>query len=170
MDVRSERLERLYIENRPGLLSRLARRLGSHAVAADLVQDIFLRLWERPQVPLDDAGAYLGRSANNALIDHVRAERVRRSYAENVLPEQYAPAVPSPQDIVAARQELRRLDEVIRALPERTRHVFLLNRVHGKSYAEIAMAMGISRSAVEKHVARAVAACRGVGFSEDVSR
>ena len=48
----------------------------------------------------------------------------------------------------------------LRGLPERTRHIFLLNRIHGKSYSEIASLLDISSSAVEKHMMRALQACK----------
>ncbi|WP_363092152.1 sigma factor-like helix-turn-helix DNA-binding protein [Nitrobacter sp. 62-23] len=50
--------------------------------------------------------------------------------------------------------------DVIRALPERSRHIFLLNRIHGRNYREIACALGISTGAVEKHMMRALKAIR----------
>lgn len=162
MSVRSEEFEALYLDERPGLLRRAARRLGSPSVAADLVQDVFLRLWERRSQALDNETAYLRRSVNNAIIDHVRAERIRSSYVEGILPEQYAAPVPTPLDHVEPRDQIRRLDSQIRSLPERTRHIFLLSKVHGCTYSEIAEALGISQSAVEKHMARAMLACESI--------
>lgn len=156
MDAHSEEFEALYLDERPGLLRRAARRLGSASVAADLVQDVFLRLWERGPQPLHNDTAYLRRSVSNAIVDHVRAERVRNDYFEGIEPEQYAAPAPTPLDHVEPRDQLRRLDAQIRSLPERTRHIFLLNKVHGCNYSEIAEAIGISRSAVEKHMARAM--------------
>lgn len=166
MGVQSSEFEELYVTERPGLLRRAARRLGSTAVAADIVQDVFLRLWERRSAAADaqpgHQGAYLGRSVSNAIIDHIRAERVRNDYVAGITEEQYAAPVPTPLDILVPRDEIRRIGELARMLPERTRHVFLLNKVHGCKYSEIAEALGISRSAVEKHVARAMVACMGM--------
>ncbi|MGU3575982.1 RNA polymerase sigma factor [Brucellaceae bacterium C25G] len=162
MVVRKREFETLYLDERPGLLRRAMRRLGSAAVASDLVQDVFLRLWERRSEPLDDEAAYLGKSVQYAIIDHMRAERVRQELAIHLLPEQYAAPVATPLDIIEPRDEMRRMDDIIRSLPERTRHIFLLNKVHGCKYCEIAEVLDISRSAVEKHMARAMMACRGI--------
>jgi len=162
MDVRSEEFEALYLGERPSLLRRAARRLGSHAAAADLVHDVFLRMWERPNPAIGEDSAYLRRSVSNAIVDHIRAERVRSAYVDGILPEQYAQPVPTPLDHVEPRDQIRRLDAAIRALPDRTRHIFLLSKVHGCTYAEIAQALGISRSAVEKHMARAVLVCGSI--------
>ncbi len=160
MSSGSSDLHDLYIHARPGLLRRIARRIGCHASASDLVHDVFLRLWERPPGSIDEAVSYLNRSANNAVIDYLRAQRVRHDFAARILPEQIHAPPPSPLAMVEAREEERRIDAAIRALPERTRHVFILNKTHNRSYQEIARALGISRSAVEKHMARAIAACR----------
>lgn len=161
MDVRSEEFEALYRGERSDLLKRATRQLGSHATAADLVHDVFLRIWERPSPAAIHGIAYLRRSVKNAIVDHIRAEKVRSGYVEGILPEQYASPAPTPLDHLEPRDQLRHIDAAIRALPERTRHIFLLNKVHGCNYSEIAEALGISRSAVEKHMARAVLACNG---------
>lgn len=149
----------LYVAEHDRLERQIGRRTGCRGVADDLVQDIFLRLWERTTDWTGDSSAYLSRCARNAAIDHIRAEKTRATFLAGVLPEQYAaPAAPTEQ-IVMARQEIGRLDQILSALPRRTRHVFFLNRIHGRSFSEIAMAMGISKRAVEKHMARALAAC-----------
>ncbi|MEI4483228.1 MULTISPECIES: RNA polymerase sigma factor [unclassified Phyllobacterium] len=160
MSARTKYIEQLYVSERPRLLDRISRKIGCRSTASDLIQDLFLRLWEKAPEKLDEPSAYLAQSANNAVIDYVRAQRVRRDFVAGVVPEQYATGVCSPLEAVQARESIRRLDDIIRDLPERTRHIFLLNRVHGRNYAEIGKVIGISRSAVEKHVARAINACR----------
>lgn len=160
MSLRSEEFEALYLGEQPGLLRRAARRLGSPSAAADVVQDVFLRLWERRGHTLNEAPAYLGRSVSNAIINHRRAERVRSDYVDGILPEQYAAPAPTPLEIIEAQDVARLMDEVIMALPERTRHIFLLNRIHGRSFAEIASVLQMSERVVARHMARAVAACQ----------
>ena len=166
--MRSEEFEALYLDERLGLLRRATRRLGSHATASDLVQDVFLRLWERRGQTLDDAAAYLARSVNNAVVDHLRAERVRMEYADGILPEQYAAPASTPHEILETRDAARLIDDAIMALPERTRHIFLLNRIHGRSFVEIAGVLEISERAVAKHMARAVATCESAASGEAV--
>nr|WP_305123416.1 sigma-70 family RNA polymerase sigma factor [Roseomonas sp. GC11] len=147
---------RLYA-GRDRLVQDVARRILCRATAADLVQDVFLRLWDRAAEWKGDPEAYLRRSARNAAIDYLRARRLREAVAPE-LAARMAP--PAPEAHLEARDALRRLEVTIRALPERSRDIFLLNRVHSCSYSEIARAMGLSSTAVEKHMARALAACR----------
>lgn len=159
MNGKTEEIAALYIAEHERLERQIYRRVRCASTASDLVHDIFLRLWERAAGRLAEPAAYLTRSARNAAIDHIRAEKRRSEFFGNLLPEQYASPPASPDDIVSARQALRSIDDVLEALPTRTRHIFLLNRVHGRSFSEIAEVIGISRRAVTKHMARAIAAC-----------
>lgn len=168
MTSRAVDFVRLFTAERGRLLGRLSRRTGCPATAADIVQDIFLRLWERTTDATGNPAAYLNRSARNAAIDHLRAERVRAAHVAGLTPEQHAPAVaPTPEALLEVRDRLDRVDEAIRRLPERTRDIFLLHRIHGRGYGEIAGVIGISVSGVEKHMARAVEACRRSIAGED---
>ncbi|MBS7810077.1 RNA polymerase sigma factor [Roseococcus pinisoli] len=168
MSSRAADFVRLFATERGRLLGRLSRRVGCPATAADLVQDIFLRLWERRSEAAGNPAAYLNRSARNAAIDHLRAERVRAAHVTGLTPEQHgAQAAPSPQQLFEARDRLDRVDEAIRRLPERTRDIFLLHRIHGRGYGEIAGVFGISVSGVEKHMAKALEACRRSIAGED---
>ncbi|ANH03406.1 RNA polymerase sigma factor [Shinella sp. HZN7] len=160
MTSKYEEMATLYLTERERLHRQINRRVGCAATAYDLVQDIFLRLWERSPLRTDNDAAYLSRCARNAAIDHLRAQQTRRSLENGLLPEQYATASVSPQEILEARQGIRSIDEALAVLPKQTRHIFLLNRVHARTFAEIAAAMGISQRAVAKHMARAVAACQ----------
>ncbi|WP_160000444.1 sigma-70 family RNA polymerase sigma factor [Roseomonas sp. 18066] len=145
----------LYRE-RSRLIRYADRLVGSRATGADLVQDVFLRLWERSAGRGYPDPAYVTRSVRNAALDHLRAERLRDRHAEEALP----PGAADLEAQIDARQAIALIDTAIRALPERTRHIFLLNRIHGRSYREIGAVMQISSTAVENHMARALAACR----------
>ncbi len=159
MTSKSEEIAALYATEHDRLERQISRRVGCRSTAGDLVQDIFLRLWERAIDWKGDSAAYLSRCARNAAIDHIRAERTRAEALGGILPVQVGVAPAAADDLVAARQAVRSMDQALAALPRKTRHVFFLNRIHGRSFAEIAMAMGMSKRAVEKHMARAVRAC-----------
>jgi RNA polymerase sigma-70 factor (ECF subfamily) len=64
---------------------------------------------------------------------------------------------PSPDEVFAAEQRLLKIRRSLAALSERTQQAFFLHRLEGFSYAEIAQRLGVSVSAVEKHIANAVA-------------
>lgn len=151
---------RLFLENRGRLEAVMFRRTGCRAAAADLVQELFLRLWNR-RANLQDAGeGYLFRSACNLAIDHRRTENARAALDQRAAPSQLH-AEPVPTDAApAAKAELAAVDDALRRLPDRTRRAFWLNRMEGRSYDAIARDLGVSVSTVEKDMMRALAACR----------
>lgn len=160
MTTDNQVLADLYRSEGPRLQRYLAARLGSAASAGDIVHGIFLRIIERGISWRGDPAAYLSRAARNAAIDHLRSEGRHRDLLGRIMPEQMSAQVPGAEEVIVAREALARLEQALAALPDRRRHVFLLSRVHGRSYAEIARAMGISERMVAKHMARAVMACQ----------
>lgn len=104
----------LYLAESGRLQRRVSRIIGCRATASDIVHDVFLRLWKRKQNGMDEASAYLSQSARNAAIDYIRSERVRAEYIERTVPEQRFATPSSPHDIVAARDHLRHINDVIR--------------------------------------------------------
>lgn len=150
----------VFLSQRPQMEALVSRRVGCRATAADLVQDLFLRFWRRPLVHVEELSTYLLRCASNIAIDHLRSEGARVRLNEGWLPEQQHTLGVEPQAALEAGNDLRHVEAALRSLPERTRQIFLLNRIHGRTYAEIAKAMGLSQSAVEKHMMRALEACK----------
>ncbi|WP_175652096.1 RNA polymerase sigma factor [Pseudomonas sp. Marseille-P9899] len=154
------RFLQVFLAQRARMESLVSRRVGCRATAADLVQELFLRFWRRPQVEVESLDSYLMRCAGNIAIDHLRSEGARERINDN-LPEPIQQTLESePQAALEADSDLRRIEAALRELPERTRHIFLLNRIHGRTYSEIAKVMQVSQSAVEKHMMRALEACK----------
>ncbi len=151
---------RVFLAQRSQMEALVSRRVGCRATAADLVQDLFVRFWRRPLVQVEELSTYLLRCAGNIAIDHLRSEGARVRSSEGWLPEQQSHAASEPQAALEAGNDLRSIEAALRGLPERTRQIFLLNRIHGRTYAEIARAMGLTQSAVEKHMMRALGACK----------
>lgn len=141
------------------LLSFFSRRLREKATAEDLVQQVFERLVQRGDLAsIEKIRGYVYRVAENVLADHMRAAAVRHGRAHDLFDEAIHAGIDfSPEYILTKRERLARVMAVLQALPERTRIIFVLRRVEGWRYQEIAKHCDISVSAVEKHVARAVA-------------
>ncbi|MDC6379714.1 RNA polymerase sigma factor [Pseudomonas graminis] len=159
----------VFLSQRPQMEALVSRRVGCRATAADLVQDLFLRFWRRPLVQVEELNTYLLRCAGNIAIDHLRNEGTRARLSDEMLPDAHRPETDEPQAALEASNDLRHIETALRALPEKTRQIFLLNRIHGRKYAEIAKAMGLSQSAVEKHMMRALQACKA-SVNQDVAR
>ncbi|MGV1793360.1 RNA polymerase sigma factor [Rhizobium sp. A37_96] len=159
MTTKQSEIESLYTSER-GRLERLAGRKVGRSNAADVVQDVFAAVWSRAMEHITLTPAYLSRATQYMAISQFRAEQRHERILGGLREEQYAPPVIQPDQIVAARQEVRQLQTAIAGLPERTRQVFLLNRLHNCTYDEIAFALNISYSTVEREIARALLACK----------
>jgi len=152
----SVELRVLASEFRPALEQYFARRVESRAEVDDLVHDTLVRLLRQPRhVSLDLVRGYVFQTANSVLVDHLRRIRARDAALEGaVLPEQDEAA---PERIVAGREELARVASALMELPPRTRGIFLLRRLEGMKYEDIASRLGLSLSTVEKLMSKAVA-------------
>lgn len=138
------------------------RRLRNSDDASDAVQETFLRLMTTtPRDELRNPHAYLFQVAKS-VANGITARLLRESalFADGVDETAVADDAPSPETIVAARQQLAILVRAISCLPPKCRVVFVLSRLEGLSNGEIAEKLGISRNMVEKHIIRALMACR----------
>jgi RNA polymerase sigma factor (sigma-70 family) len=144
------------------LLRRATRRVGSADAAADIVQDVFLRLLNAPPVDLiENKSGYLFRIADNLAIDYLRRGRVQaRRFVSLDVVQNMPVEAPDAETSLLFRRAVARLAEAIDELPPRCRRVFLLHKFDGLTYREIAEKLGISSSMVEKHMMKAIAHCR----------
>lgn len=144
------------------LMRRLTRRLGNAHAAADVAQETYLRLEGLAAVPeLRNGRAFLFRIADNLAIDHQRGQAARgRRFAAIDDYDHQPSAEPDPETALVHKQRLRSLALAVDELPPKCREVFLLHKIDGLSYGEIAGRLGISRSGVEKHMMKALAHCR----------
>ncbi|MDH0746211.1 RNA polymerase sigma factor [Pseudomonas sp. GD03842] len=159
----------VFLSQRSQMEALVSRRVGCRATAADLVQDLFVRFWRRPLVQVEELNTYLLRCAGNIAIDHLRTEGTRARINEELLPDEQDLRTDEPQAAVEASNDLRHIEAALRELPDKTRRIFLLNRIHGRKYGEIAKAMGLSQSAVEKHMMRALQVCKA-SLDQDARR
>jgi RNA polymerase sigma-70 factor (ECF subfamily) len=146
----------------------LRRKTGNTDVAADLTQASFERvLAHAAQAEVRSPRGLLFQTARHLLIDASRrdalaAREVLATVAERRAVEEGLVSTRTPEQDAISRDLLARIGAAIDALPPRCREVFVLHRIHGLSHAEVARQLGISRSAVEKHVMRGLHACRAV--------
>lgn len=146
------------LKHRVSRLRHLLRRHGrSRDDADDLIQESFLRLHlycQEAEVQKQDA--FLARTVLNLSVDLHRKEH-RQLYAEEPVESLLLIDVrPTPDEELAASQRLTKVAAVLDALSPRTREIFLMHRIEGYGCAQIATHFGVSLSAVEKHIARAV--------------
>lgn len=147
----------------------LARHGRTHADAEDLMQDAFLRMQEYCDKggEVQQPEAFLVRTVLNLSLNAQRDQH-RELYADENVEELtfVVDTNPSPDEVIAGEQCLRRMRDALDVVGRRTRDIFFMHRLDGMSYAQIAQATGISVSAVEKHMARAIVALTGMNTRE----
>jgi RNA polymerase sigma-70 factor (ECF subfamily) len=136
--VSTPSVETLYGDHHAWLQGWLRRKLGNACDAADLAQDTFMRVLGRPRelAELREPRAWLTTIAH--------------------LPE---PQAPSPEAQLMLVEALVRIDAMLDGLAPKARSAFLLSRLEGLGYNEIARQLGVSLSSVEKYMATAIRHC-----------
>ena len=127
------------------------------AVAEDVVQTLFLRLWERAE-DLEITGSlqgYLYRSVYNECLNHLKHNKVKATHVRYVQ-RQGDVRSDQPLDAVHQQQLEERLSEALKTLPEGCRTVFQLSRFESLKYQEIAERLGISIKTVENQMGKAL--------------
>lgn len=142
----------------PDLYAYLGRQSLQHCDKEDILQETLLRIWARGQgEEIAHPKSYLVQVARSVLIDRTRRATVRQGKSHCALEPWHEPIDPlDPDRIVLAKQELILLTNGMNKLPQRTRDIFMRVRVEGNCIKAIAEDFGISVSAVEKHLARAI--------------
>ncbi len=156
MTAQALEIAKLY-EKEHGRLRAFVRRIvGNPAAAEDVVQQAFTNILGRQENAA--TAAYVVQAARNLALNHLRDARRRGDIEQAGLDlELIADLRPSPEMIALYRSELRRLLEAVAALPARRREAFVLNRIEGLSYDEVASRMGISRNTVISQIVSALA-------------
>ena len=152
-------LEAIFMTNRPALLRFIAAR-GGAGDAEDIAQELWLKVRTARTGPITQPVAYLYRMADNLLLDRRRGE-MRRTRRDDEWVDTTRGAVvdmsdaPSAEQVLIARERLRIVDAVLDGLGERTATIFRSYRIDGDHQHDIAARIGISLSAVEKHLQKA---------------
>ena len=136
------------------LIREVRIRTRGRADAEELLHAAYLRLLRyRAQHAVENIAAFLVRTAVNIGVDNYRHDR----FIADVAPDEAERAENSPlqDEVLAARVRLDRVREGLSRLTPRTREIFLMHRLDEMKYREIAERLGISQSAVEKHIAKA---------------
>jgi RNA polymerase sigma-70 factor (ECF subfamily) len=146
----------LYRSHAPALRRRIRARVNSQEEANDLVQDAFARLLGARSLSSErDHGAFLNTIVRNLLIDRSR-RLLSRSPHIPIGPSEEIAVSPDQHQAIEVEQMRKRYSELVQSLPPRTREVFLLHRIEGHCYKEIAARLDISVRTVEWHVAQAI--------------
>ncbi|HBN50504.1 MULTISPECIES: RNA polymerase sigma factor [Thalassospira] len=158
-------LVRAFEKERASLLRLAMRKLGNPDEAKDIVQDAFVRIAgaKDRQEPISDPPAFLRTVVLNLIRDHQRRRNAGHivELKSGLDPLEWtAEDRPLADNVIYHRQRLQAFEQALSSLPTRSREVFILRKLHGKTHDEIAAATGLSKAAIEKHLYRAMTTCR----------
>ena len=147
----------------PGLAAFAVHLVQSHAVAEELVQDVFLRVWSARDrlVVRDTLKTYLYRAVRNRALNGARSRRVIAAWERTeTVRLGHRDDLAEGERLVQRSQLAVAVQRAVAALPARCREAFVLVRERGLSYAEAASVMGVSTKTVDVQIGRAVKALR----------
>lgn len=160
----------LYLYYSEILYGRLLRLLKDTDLADELIQELFLKIWEkRDQINPEQAfKAYLYTIAENLVYDHFRKvarDKKTQEKFRQITTELYTHT----EEDLLNKESREMMDQAIATLPPQRRAAFVLCKIEGKSYEQAAQIMGISASTVSNHLVKANISIRAyLNKSEDL--
>jgi RNA polymerase sigma-70 factor (ECF subfamily) len=157
---RQQQISRLYRDHHAWLHNWLRKKLGCSHRAADLAHDAFIRVLSLAEPHgLKEPRAFLTTTATRLLIDGARRRKIEHAYLDALALHADEASIPSPEAIHTALQILEKIARLLEGLPARPRQAFLLSRLDGLSYSEIAEVLGVSSSMVKQYMASVLVHC-----------
>lgn len=134
-------------------------KFGNIDQADDLAQEAFIKLWQNcANVPLEKARSYIYTIANNSSLNQIAHQKVVLKYEKNFTGRDKTNE--NPEYLLEEKQFQAKLLNAIENLNEKQRVAFLMHRIDGKKYSEIATDLNISVKAVEKRIHLALLSLR----------
>ena len=128
---------------------------GDMQAAEDIVQDTFLKIWERKEsIRPDTVKSLMYKIANNLFLNRLDHQKVLLKFTSDYSMSEYTAA---PDFELEMKEFDQKLQRSISELDEKNRVVFLMNRIDDLTYKEIAQNLGLSQKAVEKRMGKAIA-------------
>ncbi|ANI90064.1 hypothetical protein A9P82_12685 [Arachidicoccus ginsenosidimutans] len=131
------------------------KTLKCRQVAEDIVQDIFISLYQRREKIAFSVSlkAYLNKAVRFKIFNEMRAENIRSKYCKNVFSNESCKIVFADLE---TKELSQKINQVFYNLPAKCRDVFTLSRNNGYSQKDISQMLSISLSTVEKHIGKAL--------------
>lgn len=147
-------LKKLFDAEFDRLFDYLFYKCGNEALAKDIAQDSFIKIWDkRTDIKTGKEVGLLFTIASNLLKNHFEHENVVLKFENSTIENNYSE---SPEEVYRRNEFQETLEKAISELPEINRVVFLMNRINGDTYIEIAKKLEISTTAVEKRMRKAL--------------
>ena len=147
-------------ENYPKVKAFAYKMLKSEADAEDLAQDIFIKLWEKPDIWENCSGAeaYLYTIVRNRIFNIIKHKQVESSYKNHKMGEQNFRETDGldPHKVYRVKELEILVQMSVERMPEQRRKIYQMSRIKNMSSAEIAEVLGLSVRTVENHIYKAL--------------
>lgn len=152
--------EELYNRHWCALVESASKRLQIRQKAEDIVQNIFVDLYQRRySIELTfSLKSYLTRALKFKILNEYRSSSIRSSYSESLFLNAHCKNDFSNE--MEAKELNQSIERTLRQLPEKCQNVFVLSRKENLSNKDIATGLNISVSTVEKHISKALKSLR----------
>ncbi|WP_095137071.1 sigma-70 family RNA polymerase sigma factor [Pseudomonas sp. Irchel s3a10] len=149
-------LDALFRAHYRWLCTYLRRQLHDAESAEDIAAETFAQLLQSPSVTaIREPRAMLTTIAQRLLYQRWRRADLERRHAQRIDVD----VATSPEDLAQLSETLKRLDHSLQRLPGKVRSTFLLARIDGLTYPQIAAELGISQRSVSVYMSRSQALC-----------
>jgi len=137
-----------------------SRVLNDSEAAEEIVQDFFVRLWEKKENITIETSVknYFFRSVKNLCINAIQHEKIKTRHAQKVLSESSFNSLA--EDSYIEFDLTEKIEESIQSLPQKRREIFRLSREDGLKYREIAEKLHVSVKTVETQMSLAIKTLR----------
>lgn len=144
-----------YLKNVQSATNFAYYKCGDSDTALDLVQEAFIKIWENcSKIDFSKVKTYLLTTVNNLFLNSIKHQKVVMAYAKDTPTLDITNQ--SPEYLLEEEEFKQKLQNAIASLTTAQREVFLMNRIDGKKYKEIAELLDISQKAVEKRMSGAL--------------
>ncbi|MBL0745603.1 RNA polymerase sigma-70 factor [Chryseolinea lacunae] len=150
-------LKELFLRFEQKILLYVFRLTRSHEVAEEILQDTFIKLWEyRENLDVTlSFSAFVYKIAKNRILNYLRANTTRvalkKEYSLSMVTSGNAT-----EEQIFFDEYVRIADRAIDCLPPQRKSIFKMSRNEGKSYEEIAVALGISKNTVRLQIVQSL--------------
>lgn len=137
-----------------GLVIYADQILNNIPVSEDIVQSVFMKLWEtRQTLEIRSFRSYFIQCVKNSCVDHLRKQEVKNKYSREITDN---PQFEMQEDLWTKTELEELIQQAIGKLPQRCREIFLMSRIEGLKTAEIAEKLQLSGRTVETQISKAL--------------
>jgi RNA polymerase sigma-70 factor (family 1) len=154
-------LTEIYRRYQPMLYSHAYRRFPDREQVRDIVQDVFIYIWDHRESIILSSGlsAYLYSAVRNKILNHFRNQKVKDAFASSLL-EFIEEGISLTDDLLREKELIALVEREVAALPPQMKLIFEMSRNSFMSHQEIADELGISHHTVRTQVRNALRVLR----------